>query len=241
MSGQQVESMGVAEVVQELTRIEQHAAQARKVLVVTGSARPVLLAHLRKALVPIGIDCVEVEPLGQQEYFDGLPEAQRVSIQSFAELLASPELAPLMRDPIPEGVGADPVRVLNKEAEVWEQAPALPPVAYFADDPQLVADPLPEPEPAPVQEPPQPKVQKLDMGKPINWVLGDIFTENPKFSLPHQRREWFLKSMDVSDKATLQGVDIEIERVNAHQTELMTIEQFMRRYVFVRRAETPAE
>lgn len=218
MSGQQVESMGVAEVVQELTRIEQHAAQARKVLVVTGSARPVLLAHLRKALVPIGIDCVEVEPRGQQEYFDGLPEAQRVSIQSFAELLASPELAPLMNDPLPV--------LVREEAEPL----------YVAHEPDPGPVPVPDPVPAPA---PAPKPAKLDMAKPINWKQGDIFTE--RFELPHHRLEWALASFDVHDKATLTGIDIEIEQVGGDQTALMTIEQFMRSYVFVRRAETPAE
>lgn len=243
MSGQQVESMGVAEVVQELTRIEQHAAQARKVLVVTGETRPVLLAQLREALVPIGIDCVEVEPRGQQEYFDGLPEAQRVSIQSFAELLASPELAPLMGDPVPGAVGTDPVRVLNKETAVWELAPATAPLGCLAGGPERVTGPgrKPEPtaEPAPVQASSPPKVQKLDMTKPINWEKGDIFTE--RFELPHHRLEWALGSFDVHDKAALTGIDIEIEQVGGDQSALMTIEQFMRSYVFVRRAETPAE
>ncbi len=216
MIGQQVESMGVAEVVQELTRIEQHAAQARKVLVVTGSARPVLLAQLRGALMPIGIDCVEVEPIGQQEYFEALPEAQRVSIQSFAELLASPELAPLMNDPVPLLIEADP-------------------------GPTRCVDPGPTPAaevqpPAPV---PVAKPAKLDMTKPINWKQGDIFTE--RFELPHHRLEWALGSFDVHDKATLTGIDIEIAQVGGDQSALMTIEQFMRSYVFVRRAETPAE
>lgn len=216
MSGQQVESMGVAEVVQELTRIEQHAAQARKVLVVTGSARPVLLAQLRGALMPIGIDCVEIEPIGQQEYFEALPEAQRVSIQSFAELLASPELAPLMNDPVPLLIEAGP-------------------------GPTHCVDPGPTPAaevqpPAPV---PVAKPAKLDMTKPINWEQGDIFTE--RFELPHHRLEWALGSFDVHDKATLTGIDIEIAQVGGDQSALMTIEQFMRSYVFVRRAETPAE
>lgn len=222
MSGQQVESMGVAEVVQELTRIEQHAAQARKVLVVTGSTRPVLLAQLREALVPIGIDCVEVEPRGQQEYFDGLPEAQRVSIQSFAELLASPELARLMNDPLPV--------LVREEAEPLY-------IAQEADPgPVPVADPVPAPTPAPAIAP---KSAKLDMTKPINWKSGDIFTE--RFELPHHRLEWALGSFDVHDKAALTGIDIEIAQVGGDQSALMTIEQFMRSYVFVRRAETPAE
>jgi len=216
MSSNQVESMGVAAAVQELTRLEQHAAQARKVLVVVGDARPRLLAHLRDALVPIGIDCVEVAPQGQQEYFDALPAAERVSIQSFAELLASPELAPLMNDPVPLLEDSQPL---------------------LANEP----DPGPIPEPAPAPVPAQPlKAAKLDMAKPINWKKGDIFTE--RFELPHKRREWFLKSMDVHNLDTLQGVDIEIERVNANQTELLTLEQFMRSYLFVRHApQTPAE
>jgi len=229
MSGQ-VESMGVAGVVQELTRIEQHAAQARRVLVVTGAARPVLLAQLREALVPIGIDCVEVEPIGQQEYFDQLPECERVSIQSFGELLASPELALLMNDPVPlETCAPEPLA----------QEQRLTPVAFIAQDPQRAPDPASEPEPAPVQKPAPPKVQKLDMAKPINWKKGDIFTE--RFELPHHRLEWSLASFDVHDKAALTGIDIEIEQVGGDQTALMTIEQFMRSYVFVRHAETPAE
>ena len=223
MSSEQVESMGVAAAVQELTRLEQHAAQARKVLVVVGDARPKLLAQLREALVPIGIDCVEVAPQGQQEYFDALPESERVSIQSFAQLLASPELAPLMNDPPPV--------LVREEAEPLY-------VAQEADPgPVPVADPVPAPAPAPAAKP-----AKLDMAKPINWKKGDIFTE--RFELPHYRLEWALASFDVHDKATLTGIDIEIEQVggdHAPATSLMTIEQFMRSYVFVRRPETPAE
>lgn len=223
MSVEQAGSGAVAAVVQELTRLEQHAAQARQVLVICGGARPALLTQLRGILAPIGIECVEIEPRGQQEYFDSLPAAERVPVQSFAELLASPALAQLMNDPLP--------------------APALVIEQAVADD--LIVS-VSEPEPHPV-EIPSPAVTEVvtalvkpDMTKPINWKRGDIFSENPKFTLQHMRREWFIKAMDVSDRDTLTGIDIEIERVNANRTELLTIEQFMRSYVFVRHADADA-
>lgn len=77
------------------------------------------------------------------------------------------------------------------------------------------------------------------MTKPINWKKGDIFTE--RFELPHHRFEWSLASFDVHDKATLTGMDIEVVQVGGDQSALMTIEQFMRSYSFVRRPETQAE
>lgn len=225
MSSEQVEIVGVSAAVQELTRLEQHAAQARQVLVVVGEARPKLLAQLRDALVPIGIDCVEVPPQGQQEYFDALPAAERVSIGSFAELLASPELAPLMRDV------REPVPVLQAELDE--------PAAVDLEAEPPAPAPMREPEPDPVPAPVLPaKVAKPDMTKPINWKKGDIFTE--RFELPHHRLEWALASFDVHDKATLTGMDIEVEQVGGDQSELMTIEQFMRSYLFVRRPETQA-
>lgn len=222
MSVEQAGSGAVAAVVQELTRLEQHAAQARQVLVICGGARPALLTQLRGILAPIGIECVEIEPRGQQEYFDALPAAERVPVQSFAELLASPALAQLMTDPVP--------------------APAFVMTQTIGDHLLVGPDDL-EPQPlevpAPVVAETVPAPVKLDMTRPINWKRGDIFTESAKTTLPHQRREWFIKSLDVGDRETLTGMDIEIERVNANLTELMTIEQFMRRYVFVRRGELP--
>lgn len=248
MSVEQAGSVGVAAVVQELTRLEQHAAQARKVIVITGDMRPALLSQLRGALAPIGIDCVEIEPRGQQEYFDALPAAERVPIQSFAELLASPELAPLMIDPL-----ADPQSLLYEDAPTTEQER----IELLASLERVLA---PAPEPAPVAQVESrpsiadtirevfadcathaPSTPKPDMTRPANWKPGDIFSESPKLTLPHLRREWFIKEMDaIGAGGDLTGLNIEIERVNANRTELLTIEQFQRTYVFVRHAETAA-
>lgn len=247
MSEVQGQDMGVSGIVQELTRLEQHAAQARKVLVMTGEMRPGLLDKLRGVLIPIGIDCVEIEPEGQQEYFDVLPVAQRVSIGSFAELLASPVLAPLMADPPQSTIttpAADvaplvPTAAISLEGKepVAQAAPSALAVSDYAE---LVktSEPLELVSDSPLQ--PEEPVAKLDMTKPANWKRGDVFTENPRFTLLHQQREWFIKDIDELD-GSLSELDVEIERVNANQNQLMTIQQFMRGYVFVRHAETPAE
>jgi len=248
MSVEQAGSVGVAAVVQELTRLEQHAAQARKVLVITGDMRPALLSQLRGALAPIGIDCVEIEPRGQQEYFDTLPEGERVPIQSFAQLLASPELAPLMNDP-----GCDPQSPQYEDAPTTEQerielmaslervlapVPELDPIVQVESRPSI-ADTIMEAFADCATHKPSPP--KPDMTRPVNWKLGDIFSESPKLTLAHLRREWFIKEMDaVSAGGDLTGLNIEIERVNANRTELLTIEQFQRTYVFVRHAQTEA-
>lgn len=243
MSEVQGQDMGVSGIVQELTRLEQHAAQARKVLVMTGEMRPGLLEQLRGALIPIGIDCVEIQPEGQQEYFDALPLAQRVSIGSFAELLASPALAPLMADPpqcctpaaaVDVAASMPAVAIKLNENEPAAQACAVNDYAELVTDLERL-----EPASDSLLQPEEPVV-KLDMTKPANWKRGDVFRENPKFTLLHQQREWFIKDID-DLTGPLSELNIEIERVSAYQTQLMTIQQFMRGYVFVRHAETPAK
>lgn len=239
MSVEQAKSGGVAEVVQELTRLEQHAAQARKVLIITGDARPGLLAQLRDALVPIGIDCIEIEPRGQQEHFAALPVSERVSIQSFAELLACPDLAELMNPPPEQGAPTDWAREIDEPLLTPELVVEVPaPISYSGflagaaeDSPKQMLTPTPTVTAA--------SVAKLDMTKPVNWVQGDVFTENPKFTLPHMRREWFIRDMEELG-GSYAATNIEIERVNANRTELLTIEQFLRGYVFVRHAD-PAD
>jgi hypothetical protein len=226
MSVEQTGSGAAAAAIQELTRLEQHAAQARKVLVICGAERPGLLTKLRDVLQPIGIDCVEIEPRGQEEYFEALPAAERIPIQSFAELLASPQLAPLMSAPGPSPISA-PQGCILLAAEP-APAPDLVRAVAYASVAETVTEQGRSSAPAEPEPPLAPT--KRDMTRPENWGRGDVFTESPKFCLPHQQREWFLTGFD--------GVDVEIERVNAHRTELLTLEHFKRRYVFVRHAET---
>ncbi|QSL90440.1 hypothetical protein [Pseudomonas atacamensis] len=104
----------------------------------------------------------------------------------------------------------------------------------------VVIEELPSAAPPAAIEPVKP-CEKPDMTKPINWKRGDVFTENPRFTLVHQRREWVLNTLDVADHESLRGVDVEIQAAGTDDSELMTIQQFMAGYVFVRRPQSTAE
>ena len=67
-------------------------------------------------------------------------------------------------------------------------------------------------------------VPKLDMTKPVNWELGDVFQDNPRITLPHKCRKWLLDS--------LSETDVQIKSPNTTTTELLSLTQFMARYVF---------
>ena len=131
--------------------------------------------------------------------------------RTFADLLACPSLAPLLA---PEG-DAPAVDTEESESDLEREILALE---------QSMA--LSAAAPAEVD------VSKLDMSKPINWKLGDVFIDNPRFTLPHKQRKWVLDSLDVSDLDNLTGMDVQIRSPNTSTTELLTLKQFMSHYVF---------
>ncbi|WP_438281424.1 hypothetical protein [Pseudomonas alabamensis] len=151
--------------------------------------------------------------------------AQRVSIGSFAELLVSHMLAPLMVDPpqstITTPAAADVATLVPAVAISLEGkepfAQAVPWAQAVIDYAELVkaSEPL-ELVPDSLLQPEEP-VAKLDITKPANWKRGDVFTENPRFTLLHQQREWFIKDIDDLD-SPLSELDVEIDRMNAIRT-----------------------
>lgn len=205
---------GGDEVVRELLQLDQQVKAAQKVLILDGEARPRLLAELNKNIEVLGLKCVPVEELSRA---CGGDCPSKAPCKRFSDI----ELAPLAEsESTAQVVCIAPVTPVTSVVEVAQLAEAL--------------------ERAPVLAP-QP-VERLDMSKPINWMRGDIFTENPRFTLLHQRREWTLSVIDVVDADALTGLDVEIQRVGAGDNvqELMSIQQFMAGYVFVRRPQSPA-
>ena len=209
---------GSDQVMRELAQTKASVIEAQRVLIVGAGALPKLLGELNDSLADLGYVCVPVEPA------QGL-------YKTFADLLACPSLAPL----------------LAVEAEAL--APVIePPLFYINASPE----PVPvEPEPADpdidrqilaleqslalsaaVPESAEADVSKLDMTKPINWKLGDVFISNPRVTLPHKRRKWILDSLDVADLDSLTGMDVLLRSPNTTTTELMTLKQFMAQYVF---------
>ena len=82
-----------------------------------------------------------------------------------------------------------------------------------------------------IHEPRVVDVSHLDMTKPINWKMGDVFQE----SGPNKSRKWILDSLDVSDWTCLRGIDVQIRSPNTTTTELLSLELFMTSYVFIER------
>lgn len=199
---------GSDQVMRELAQTKASVIEAQRVLIVGAGALPKLLGELNDSLAELGYVCVPIEPA------QGL-------YKTFADLLACPSLAPLLAVD-----SREPVKAIN-----------LPTVAPDKVAEAIAPDPVPlAPVPAdPVPESVVVDLSKLDMTKPINWKLGDIFQDNPRITLPHKRRKWILDSLDVSDLENLTGVDVQIRSPNTTTTELLTLKQFMARYAFFER------
>lgn len=183
---------GSDEVMRELAQATESVKEAKRVLIVGAGSIPRLMAELNTSLADLGYMCVPIEP-AQGAY------------KTFADLLACPTLAAVVRELEPEAI-----------------APAAE--ALF------LVNVAPEPSPPVVL----PNVTKLDMSRPINWQPGDVFQDNPRITLPHKRRKWLLDSLDVYDWESLRG-DVEIKSPNTSTTELMALDHFMARYVFLER------
>ncbi|WP_219097724.1 hypothetical protein [Pseudomonas sp. UMAB-40] len=203
-------------VMRDLAQAKTSVIEAQRVLIVGANSIPKLLVELNTSLADLGYVCVPIQPA------QGL-------YKTFADLLECPSLAPLLSatevvsdapdielDPPP----ADDEELIQAENQIiaLEESLAL---SRNATEPVAV-DSLS----APVE------VWKLDMSKPINWKLGDVFQDNPRITLPHKCRKWILDSLDISDLANLSGMDVQIRSPNTTTTELLTLKQFMAQYVF---------
>lgn len=204
-------------VMRELAQTKASVIEAQRVLLVGAGAIPKLLGELNDSLAELGYVCVPIEPA------QGL-------YKTFADLLACPSLAPLLEttelvqvvaddrpqspavaEPDPQQLDEDP-SVIERQIRALERslAGAVPSdvtVPAVTNAEQCVVD-----------------VPKLDMTKPANWELGDVFQDNPRITLPHKCRKWLLDS--------LSGTDVQIRSPNTTTTELLSLTQFMARYVF---------
>lgn len=222
-------------VMRELAQAKASVIEAQRVLIVGAGSIPKLLGELNNSLADLGYVCVPIEPA------QGL-------YKTFADLLACPSLAPLLtveeKAPVPI-FDIQPVygggqlllgaAALNPEPQVWAEEPGFAERQIRALEESLAipqALDVPEPLLSVVD------VSKLDMSKPINWKLGDVFQDNPRVTLPHKRRKWLLDSLDISDLENLSGMDVQIRSPNTTTTELMTLKQFMAKYVFLERPVT---
>lgn len=201
---------GSDQVMRELAQMKASVIEAQRVLIVGADSLPKLLNELNTGLADLGYVCVPMEPA------QGL-------YKTFADLLACPTLAPLMGDQV-----SAPLLI-----ETPNDTPAADPLQAVQ---LLPAIPVQDPERCPEPVASQPVVNlsglSLDMAKPINWKLGDVFISNPRFTLPHKCRKWILDSLDVSDLENLTGMEVQLRSPNTTTTELMTLKQFMAHYVF---------
>lgn len=217
---------GSDQVMRELAQTKASVIEAKRVLIVGAGAIPKLLGELNDSLAELGYVCVPLEPA------QGL-------YKTFADLLACPSLAPLLQpqevptvavdtsptvaaapDPQP---WAEEASDIEREIRALEESLAIPvsrDVTEFGATEQAVVNL---------------SGLSLDMSKPINWKLGDVFISNPRITLPHKSRKWILDSLDVSDLENLSGIDVQIRSPNTTTTELLTLKQFMAQYVFHKR------
>jgi hypothetical protein len=203
---------GSDEVMRELAQTKASVIEAQRVLIVGAGALPKLLGELNTSLAELGYVCVPMEPA------QGL-------YKTFADLLACPSLAPLLASE------PAPVAPVPPPPSLTEASRSLLPYHLLSDDTPAVINSEPEPaEPEPERA--VVDVHGLDMSKPKNWKLGDVFISNPRVTLPHKRRKWILDMLDVGDLDTLTGMDVQIRSPNTTTTELMTLKQFMAQYVF---------
>lgn len=211
-------------VMRELAQTKASVIEAQRVLIVGAGALPRLLGELNDSLAELGYVCVPIEPA------QGL-------YKTFADLLACPSLAPLLA--ATELVPVVDDFALEPDPQLWNEGPDFAERQIRALEVSLaiphslaVTEPAgADPEPLPVVV----EVSKLDMSKPINWKLGDVFISNPRVTLPHKVRKWILDSLDVTDLEKLHGVDVQLRSPNTTTTELMTLKQFMAGYLFLRR------
>lgn len=208
---------GSDEVMRELAQTKASVIEAQRVLIVGAGALPKLLGELNDSLADLGYVCVPLEPAqGLYKTF-----ADLLACPSLAPLLSAPESVPLLAEPI---VDPEPVPVAEAPTEITF-APCVPEGARSFH----MAQPEPA-DPEPVRA--VVDVHGLDMAKPINWKLGDVFISNPRVTLQHKRRKWILDQLDVADLDSLTGMDVQIRSPNTTTTELMTLKQFMAQYVF---------
>lgn len=221
-------------VMRELAQTKASVIEAQRVLIVGAGALPKLLGELNDSLAELGYVCVPIEPA------QGL-------YKTFADLLACPSLAPLLS--AAEVVDDAQISAIEPDPQQSPYAPYVPEGARLADadsldessdvDRQILALEqslaLSSGEPEPADSGPGRmlvNVQGLDMTKPINWKLGDVFASNPRVTLPNKCRKWLLDSLDISDMENLSGMDVQLRSPNTVTTELMTLKQFMTQYVF---------
>ena len=215
-------------VMRELAQTKASVIEAQRVLLVGAGALPKLLGELNDSLAELGYVCVPIEPA------QGL-------YKTFADLLACPSLAPLLETPelvkvVPDDWPNTPVGTLEPDPQLWdEEAGAIEREIRALEASLAIPHSLAVTEPVAADPAPLPAmvdVLKLDMSKPINWKLGDVFQDNPRFTLPHKCRKWLLDSLDISDMENLSGMDVQIRSPNTTTTELLTLKQFMAQYVF---------
>lgn len=221
-------------VMRELAQAKASVIEAQRVLIVGAGSIPKLLGELNDSLAELGYVCVPIEPAqGLYKTFADLQECPSLApLLSVSAPTAGPdaELAPALNLPIGQGEAIPFANYLPTEP------PLNPDVAAASEDPEaterlirVLEESLALPEARVVD------VSHLDMAKPINWKLGDVFQDNPRITLPHKRRKWILDSLDVSDWTCLRGIDVQIRSPNTTTTELLSLELFMASYVFIER------
>lgn len=204
-------------VMRELAQTKASVIEAQRVLLVGAGAIPKLLGELNDSLAELGYVCVPIEPAqGLYKTF-----ADLLACPSLAPLLESTELVQVVADDRPQSpVAAEPdPQQLDEDPSVSErQIRALERSLAGAVSSDVTVLAVTNAKPCAVVVP------KLDMTKPVNWKLGDVFQDNPRITLPHKCCKWLLDS--------LSGTDVEIRSPNTTTTELLSLTQFMARYVF---------
>lgn len=243
------------DVLREIERVGEVVDTARRVLLIGGGHRSMLVGQISERLKGLGLVVTCADPADIIEPREA--EAVGPLFKTFADILACPSLSHLFGDPI-QPVQAEPqlpylsglfAKFYSGVTEPLmpfstNPAPEAPCVAEAAEvpacDDQAPLKPVPAaeavPEASPDQAPaPVPDIpyRSVLMGYPETWAAGDVFEDHPRYTLMGQRRKWVLVSFDADG--------VELGRPNTTSTDLITLKTFQTRYVFHSHAQTPAE
>lgn len=233
------------DVLQEIKRVGEVVDTARRVIVIGGGHRSMLVGQISERLKTLGLVVTCADPADIIEPSE--TEAVGPLFKSFADILACPSLSHLFGDVVesvpevsaPVVQRSDPLGLLailhgaaapEPVVQILEQIPDDQPVPSPEPIAQAVLEPLPDPAPTPVPDIPY---RNVLMGYPETWTVGDVFEDHPRYTLMHLRRKWVLVSFDADG--------VELGSPNTTSTDLITLETFQTRYVFHSHAQTPAE